>query len=155
MTIESMDKDHYWMQLALEQARTTAALDEVPVGALVVQGDQMIAVSGNRTVSEHDPCAHAEVLALREAAKAVENYRLTEATLYVTLEPCMMCAGAILAARVKRLVFAAYDLKTGAVGGCFNWLTDSKHTHKVQVLGGVLEEESAKLLRAFFRAKRG
>ena len=143
------------MQIALEQAQASAALDEVPVGAVVVQGDQILAASGNRTVAEHDPCAHAEVLALREAAKAIENYRLTEATLYVTLEPCMMCAGAILAARVKRLVFAAYDLKTGAVGGCFNWLTDSKHTHKVQVLGGVLEEESARLLQDFFKSKRG
>ena len=143
------------MQLALEQAALCAEFDEVPVGALVVQDGQLLARCGNRTVSGHDPCAHAEVLALREAASSVENYRLTEATLYVTLEPCMMCAGAILAARVKRLVFAAYDLKTGAVGGCFNWLTDSKHTHKVQVLGGVMELQSAELLQQFFKNKRG
>ena len=143
------------MQLALEQAALCAEFDEVPVGALVVQDGQLLARCGNRTVSGHDPCAHAEVLALREAASSVQNYRLTEATLYVTLEPCMMCAGAILAARVKRLVFAAYDLKTGAVGGCFNWLTDSKHTHKVQVLGGVMELQSAELLQQFFKNKRG
>ena len=143
------------MQLALEQAALCAEFDEVPVGALVVQDGQLLARCGNRTVSGHDPCAHAEVLALREAASSVQNYRLTEATLYVTLEPCMMCAGAILAARVKRLEFAAYDLKTGAVGGCFNWLTDSKHTHKVQVLGGVMELQSAELLQQFFKNKRG
>ena len=155
MTTNHCDKDHYWMQLALEQAVLCAEFDEVPVGALVVQDGQLLARCGNRTVSGHDPCAHAEVLALREAASSVQNYRLTEATLYVTLEPCMMCAGAILAARVKRLVFAAYDLKTGAVGGCFNWLTDSKHTHKVQVLGGVMELQSAELLQQFFKNKRG
>ncbi|MDG0996698.1 MAG: tRNA adenosine(34) deaminase TadA [Gammaproteobacteria bacterium] len=155
MTTNHCDKDHYWMQLALEQAALCAEFDEVPVGALVVQDGQLLARCGNRTVSGHDPCAHAEVLALREAASSVQNYRLTEATLYVTLEPCMMCAGAILAARVKRLVFAAYDLKTGAVGGCFNWLTDSKHTHKVQVLGGVMELQSAELLQQFFKNKRG
>ena len=155
MTTNHCDKDHYWMQLALEQAVLCAEFDEVPVGALVVQDGQLLARCGNRTVSGHDPCAHAEVLALREAASSVQNYRLTEATLYVTLEPCMMCAGALLAARVKRLVFAAYDLKTGAVGGCFNWLTDSKHTHKVQVLGGVMELQSAELLQQFFKNKRG
>jgi len=142
------------MNLALEQAQQALPLDEVPVGAVLVVNNQLIASANNSPISQQDPTAHAEVLVIRHAARQLGNYRLPGSTLYVTLEPCMMCAGALLHARVERLVFGAYDEKTGAAGSRFDWLQDDRHLHKVKVDGGVLENECAELLQLFFRQKR-
>ena len=122
--------------MALDEARKAAERDEVPVGAVLVRNNELIAVSSNSPISLNDPSAHAEILALRAAAQKLNNYRLPGTTLYVTLEPCMMCAGALLHARVERLVFGAYDPKTGVAGGCFDWLQDEKHVHKIKGIEG-------------------
>ena len=142
------------MRQALAVARQAEQLDEVPVGALIVCEDELVSCANNQPISSNDPSAHAEMLAIRSAAQQQNNYRLTNATLYVTLEPCMMCAGAILHARVERLVFGAYDFKAGVVGGCVDWLVHEKQLHKVQVQGGVLEEECSFILKQFFAKKR-
>lgn len=146
--------DEYWMHRALEAAITAQQLDEVPVGAVLVLNDELIAQANNSPISLVDPTAHAEILVLRKAAQTLNNYRLPGATLYVTLEPCMMCAGAMLHARISRLVFAAHDPKTGAVGGCFDWLQNEKHLHKIEVTSGVLQQQCADLIKTFFKAKR-
>ena len=142
------------MRQALAVARQAEQLDEVPVGALIVCEDELVSCANNQPISSNDPSAHAEMLAIRSAAQQQNNYRLTNATLYVTLEPCMMCAGAILHARVERLVFGAYDFKAGVVGGCVDWLVHEKQLHNVQVQGGVLEEECSFILKQFFAKKR-
>ncbi len=147
-------QDEHWMQTALEAAGVAQQIDEVPVGAVLVMNDQLIAQANNAPISSCDPTAHAEISVMRKAALQMHNYRLTGATLYVTLEPCMMCAGAMLHARIKRLVFGAYDARTGVAGGCFDWLQHEKHLHKLEVTGGVLEDHCSKLLKDFFRAKR-
>ena len=146
--------DEYWMQQALIAARQAMHCDEVPVGAVLVQNNQVLASANNCTISSNDPTAHAEIITMRAAAQTCKNYRLISSTLYVTLEPCMMCAGAMLHARIKRLVFGAYDLKTGVAGGCFDWLMHAKHAHKIIVRGGVLEEDCSALLKEFFAQKR-
>ena len=135
------------MQQALQAAKQAEQLGEVPVGAVLVQNNQLIASATNSSICTNDPSAHAEIVLLRTAANASGNYRLEDTTLYVTLEPCMMCAGALLHARIKRLVFGAYDFKAGVAGGCFDWLMHAKHTHKIKVNGGVLEEECSSLLK--------
>ena len=127
---------------------------EVPVGAIVVLEGNIIGKGWNQPIAKHDPSAHAEIMALRDAAKFIGNYRLVETTLYVTLEPCLMCVGAMLHARVKRVVFGAYDPKTGAAGSVFNMFADNRHNHVVEVQGGVLEKPSAELLETFFRQRR-
>ncbi len=142
------------MQRALELARRAEAEDEVPVGALLVRDDQIIGEGWNMPITHHDPSAHAEIQALRSAARAVSNYRLPETTLYVTLEPCVMCAGAIIHARIQRVVFAARDPKTGAAGSMFDILNSDLHNHGVQISEGVLAEECGQLLTDFFRARR-
>ena len=144
-----------FMSRALELARAAEQLGEVPVGAILVQDGQVIGEGFNRNITDRDPTAHAEVVALRAAAQAVGNHRLTGGTLYVTLEPCCMCAGAMVHARVERLVFGARDPKTGAAGGAFALLPDQRHNHQVLVQGGCLEEPAGQLLRDFFRARRG
>ena len=154
MGVNVIKDDAYWMGLALEAARQAGGSDEVPVGAVVVLNDEPIAIAHNSPIKSNDPTAHAEVLALRAAARAVDNYRLVDAELFVTLEPCMMCAGAMLHARIKRLVFGATDPKTGATGGCFNWLQDPAHTHKIAIEHSVLEQECSQLLKDFFKEKR-
>ena len=154
MGVTSIYTDEHWMQQALIAARQAHQADEVPVGAALVINDELVSRASNSPISHSDPTAHAEVLALRQAAQVMQNYRLPGSILYVTLEPCMMCAGAMLHARVERLVFGAYDEKTGAAGSCFNWLQDKKHLHKINVTGGVLEQECAELLKDFFKAKR-
>lgn len=126
----------------------------MPVGAVLVMDDQIVAGAGNRTINDNDPCGHAEILALRGAAAALGNYRLPGSTLYVTLEPCVMCAGAIVHARVERLVFGAFDPKTGAAGSVFTLLPGEHHNHHVRVAGGCLAQEGGELLRTFFRARR-
>lgn len=147
-------RDLEYMQRALELARRAQAADEVPVGALLVRDDQIIGEGWNVPISSHDPSAHAEMQALRAAARAVSNYRLPETTLYVTLEPCVMCAGAIVHARVQRVVFGARDPKTGAAGSMFDILNSDQHNHGVQISEGVLAEECGQLLTDFFRARR-
>ena len=132
------------------------AHDEIPVGALVVDASgEVIGRGWNRNIGEHDPSAHAEIVAMREAGRAVGNHRLVGATLYVTLEPCAMCAMAMIHARVARVVFGAYDPKTGAAGSVFDLLNDPRHNHRVTITGGVLAEEAGSMLTNYFRAKRG
>lgn len=148
-------RDRRYMQRALDCARDAQArLGEVPVGALVVVGDAIVAEGGNRCITDHDPTAHAEIVALRAAGRALGNYRLPGATLYVTLEPCVMCAGAMIHARVERVVYAAADPKTGAAGSVFDTLISERHNHRVAVRGGVLAGEAGELLRGFFGARR-
>jgi len=143
-----------YMQLALAAARGAEAAGEVPVGAVVVQSGAVIASGANRPISGCDPTAHAEIEALRAAAKALGSYRLTGATLYVTLEPCVMCASAIVHARVQRVVFGAWDPKAGAAGSTTNVFTMPSMNHRVDVFGGVLDEECSSLLTTFFRFRR-
>ncbi|MCC5858063.1 MAG: tRNA adenosine(34) deaminase TadA [Ectothiorhodospiraceae bacterium] len=147
--------DQRWMSEALELARLAAEAGEVPVGAVLVQDDQVLARGWNRPIGSSDPTSHAEIHALREGARRLGNYRLPGTTLYVTLEPCVMCVGALVHARVERLVYAAPEPKTGAVESRFNLLDAGLHNHQVQVTGGVMAAESAELLRVFFRARRG
>lgn len=146
--------DHFWMKKALVQARESALLGEIPVGAVLVRNDELLFAAGNRPISNHDPTGHAEVLALRGGALATENYRLPDTTLYVTLEPCVMCMGAIIHSRIKRLVLGASDPKTGAAGSIYNIGSDGLLNHNLIVLRGILEEECGQLLRDFFRRRR-
>ncbi len=146
--------DSAWMRYAIRLAQRAEDCGEVPVGAVLVKHDQCIAEGWNSVIANHDPTAHAEIVALRQAGRVLENYRLINTTLYVTLEPCVMCMGAIVQARVERLVFGAFDPKRGAVCHALS-LTDAAFlNHRVQWQGGVLEEECSILLKDFFRAKR-
>lgn len=142
--------DTAWMQLAIEEALKAQALGEVPVGAVLVHDNKLIAKAGNNPISGHDPSGHAEMNVLRLAGQKLNNYRLLDTTLYVTLEPCMMCAGLLVHARIKRLVFGAYDPKAGAVESIANLLEHPKLNHKVEVLGGIEQEKCGKILKAFF-----
>ena len=150
----ALRSDIDFMRLALEAARGAEHAGEVPVGAVLVQGDAILAVTANRPIANHDPTAHAEIEALRAGGKALGSYRLGGTTLYVTLEPCVMCASAIVHARVARVVFGAWDPKAGAAGSTVNVFTMPSMNHRVDVFGGVLMEESAKMLNAFFEARR-
>ena len=145
---------HLFMQDALELARQAAASGEVPVGAIVVIEGQVAGRGANSPIARNDPTAHAEMLALREAAQAVGNYRLAEATLYVTLEPCVMCAGALVAARVKRLVFGTRDLRFGGVRSKFRIADSELLNHRVEIVEGVLAAECVEMLQNFFAARR-
>jgi tRNA(adenine34) deaminase len=142
------------MRHALKLARRAQDLGEVPVGALLVQGEDIVAEGWNRPIASHDPSAHAEMVAMREAAAALRNYRLGGLTLYVTLEPCVMCAGAIIHARIARLVFGASDPKAGAVNSVYDLIANPKLNHKPEWTGGVLADECGALLQEFFRARR-
>lgn len=148
------EADQRWMRLALQLAETAAQCGEVPVGAVLVRGDQVLGEGWNQPIGACDPTAHAEVVALRTAATRTANYRLVDSTLFVTLEPCPMCAGAIIQARVGRVVFGAADRRAGAAGSVFNLLQTETLNHRAVVRGGVLAEECALLLRTFFRARR-
>jgi tRNA(adenine34) deaminase len=143
-----------FMRLALEAARGAAAAGEVPVGAVLAQGDAILAVTANRPIAQADPTAHAEIEALRAGGRELKGYRLTGTTLYVTLEPCVMCASAIVHARVARLVFGAWDPKAGAAGSTVNVFTMPHMNHRVDVFGGVLMEECGRMLNDFFAARR-
>ncbi|MEO7251841.1 MAG: tRNA adenosine(34) deaminase TadA [Arenimonas sp.] len=153
---EFSERDLHWMQRALELADRAQREDgEIPVGAVLVAADGAeLAAGWNRNIAEHDPTAHAEVVAMRKAGQRLGNHRLLGATLYVTLEPCAMCAMAMVHARVARVVFAASDPKTGACGSVFDLLADPRHNHRVQVQGGLLAAEAGKRLSDFFRSKR-
>ena len=146
--------DNDFMQLALAQASLAAQAGEVPVGAVVVCNGEVIATGRNAPIAGHDPTAHAEIAALRAAAKALGNYRLPDCTLYVTLEPCAMCSGAMLHARLKRVVFGAADAKTGAAGSVINLFDQPQLNHQTALQGGVLADESAAQLKAFFIQRR-
>jgi len=147
--------DETFMQRALELARQAEAEGEVPVGAVLVRDTEIIAEGFNRPIISHDPTAHAEIAALRAGARALGNYRLTGTTLYVTLEPCPMCAGAMVHARVGRLVYGATDPRAGAAGTVFDLTRGEPLNHRIEVESGVLGDQAAEMLRAFFRAKRG
>jgi tRNA(adenine34) deaminase len=147
-------RDAQFMMRAIELARMAEQAGEVPVGALIVHQDEIIAEGWNRPISTHDPTAHAEIIALRAAAQALGTYRLLDTTLYVTLEPCAMCAGAMVHARVKRLVYAATDPRAGASGSLFDITNHPGLNHRLDCTGGVLAEECASMLRAFFIARR-
>ncbi len=149
-----MNDDVSWMNLALEEARMAASKGEVPVGAVIVREGELLARAGNSPIALHDPTAHAEILALRAACQREENYRLPRATLYVTLEPCVMCMGAMLHARVARLVYAATDPKTGAASSLFQLGGDERLNHHMEITADVLAEESGEMLREFFRSRR-
>ena len=142
------------MRRALELARHAEQAGEVPVGALVVLNDEVIGEGWNQPIVAHDPSAHAEMVALRAAAARMKNYRLPDSTLYVTLEPCAMCAGAIVHARIARVVYGAADPKAGAAGSVFNLLESPSLNHRAQTVGGVLAEDCGKSLKAFFQARR-
>lgn len=148
------EKDLEYMQLALERAKLAPALGEVPIGAVLVLDGQVLAQVHNFREVWQDPTAHAEVVAIREAATKLGSWRLTGTTLYVTVEPCSMCAGAIIQSRVSRLVFGTKDPKAGACGSVFNLPDERRLNHRVQVVGGVLERESQELVQAFFRGLR-
>ena len=143
-----------WMREALRAAREAQGVGEVPVGTCVVVGEELAAVCGNRTRTDCDPTAHAEVLALREAARKLGNYRLANATVYSTIEPCAMCAGALIQARVSLLVYGAPDEKAGAVESHFHICDANQLNHRVEVIKGVLESECRELMQAFFRTRR-
>lgn len=146
--------DEYWMRYALELAKRAWEQCEVPVGAVLVQGDKVIGEGWNRPIGQHDPTAHAEIMALRQGGKVLENYRLLDTTLYVTLEPCVMCAGAMVHGRITRLVYGAKDEKTGAAGSLLDVIGHPGMNHQIQIDCGVLAEECAGMLSDFFRMRR-
>jgi len=148
------DTDVGFMRAAIEEARAAAGRGEIPVGAVVVAGPKTVGRGGNRSIQDNDPSAHAEIVALREAGSAAGNHRLTNATLYVTLEPCTMCVGAIVQARVSRIVFGAYDDRAGALGSALDLSEERALNHRFEINGGLLEDECASLLRDFFESKR-
>lgn len=154
MVDKRVDRDAALMQRALALARRAADAGEVPVGALLVVAGEIVGEGWNQSILKHDPSAHAEIQALRAAGGQLANYRFPGSTLYVTLEPCAMCVGAMLHARVARVVFAAADVKTGALGGAFDLQAAHRHNHRCQAVGGVLSEPAGDLLRDFFRARR-
>lgn len=147
--------DKFWMQKAIEIARETGKLDEVPIGACLINEEgEILAEAGNRTISNNDPTAHAEILVLREAASKIGNYRLTDTTVYTTIEPCAMCAGALVNARVKRLVFGAPDERFGAVESVFRLCDTSSLNHQIEIKSGILADQCRKLMQDFFEEKR-
>ncbi len=147
--------DVYFMKIALEEARLAALAGEVPVGAVLVDADErVLAHAGNAPIRLQDPTAHAEIIAIREAARTCDNYRLTGTSIYVTIEPCIMCAGAIVLARIRRLVYGAPDPKSGACGSLYDIVRDARLNHRVELTCGVLEEECREMIRSFFAARR-
>jgi len=152
--LTQLDRDIHFMTLAMQQADEAEARGEVPVGAVLVKDDKVVAVGSNDCIGQHDPSAHAEMQCLREAGKLVENYRLLDTTLYVTLEPCAMCAGAMVHSRVSRLVFGAKDEKTGAAGSVVDLVRHPRFNHQLEVNNGVLEQECSEQLSQFFRRRR-
>ncbi|MDC0198517.1 tRNA adenosine(34) deaminase TadA [Candidatus Thioglobus sp.] len=149
-----MTKDEQWMQIAIEEAKLAMKKNEIPVGSVLVKDEKIIAQAHNQPIGNNDPTAHAEIQLLRKAGKQLENYRLVGSTLYVTLEPCAMCFGAMVHARVERIVFGALDPKTGVCGSCIDFNRESFFNHKISITEGVLDKECSDLLRLFFASKR-
>ena len=149
-----MKADEEWMQCAFQLAKKSEDHDEVPVGAIIVHKNEIIGEGWNQPISSHDPTAHAEIIALRHAGDNIGNYRLTESTMYVTLEPCVMCAGAMVHARIAKLVYAVDDQKTGACGSVFNMVQTEELNHNIEIKRGVLEKECQTLIQDFFKEKR-
>lgn len=154
MDAEMSAQDEIWMRHAMALATRAEEMGEIPVGAVLVLGNEVVGEGWNGSITGHDACAHAEIMAIRAAGVRLQNYRLLDTTLYVTLEPCCMCAGALIHSRVKRVVFGATDPKTGAAGSVFNILQDPRHNHRVALCGGVLAEACSAQLSAFFKRRR-
>lgn len=149
------EPDEFWMRKAIEAAQAAQNSGEVPIGAcLIDKNGEVLAAAGNRTISDSDPTAHAEILVLREAGRKIGNYRLTETTLYTTIEPCAMCAGALVNARIEKLVFGAHDIRFGAVESVFQICNNSSLNHQIEITAGVLAGECRALMQNFFRARR-
>lgn len=146
--------DNSWMRLALEQARRAADAGEVPVGAVIIKDGEVIGTGYNRNITDHDPTGHAEIVAMRQAAGHLGNHRLPGCEMFVTIEPCAMCAGALVHARIARLVYGAADPKAGAAGSLWDLLRDTRLNHRPEVIGGVLAQECGALLRDFFATRR-
>ncbi|WP_404341170.1 tRNA adenosine(34) deaminase TadA [Pseudoalteromonas mariniglutinosa] len=146
--------DEYWMAKALEYAKQAQAINEIPVGAVLVKDSQLIAAGFNRSITDNDPSAHAEMIAIRNGGQALNNYRLVDCTLYVTLEPCSMCAGLLVHSRIKRLVYGATDAKTGSAGSIMNLLQEPKLNHQVDVTAGVMAKQCGDVISAFFKYRR-
>jgi tRNA(adenine34) deaminase len=149
-----MNNDEKWMQIAINESSAAKNNDEVPVGAVIVRNGKLIAQAHNQPISLNDPTAHAEILAIKKAAKKEKNYRLVGATLYVTLEPCLMCVGALMHARLERIVFGAKNTKNGFCGSLIDITNDKQFNHRVIVDGGTLEEQCQEILKSFFRLRR-
>ncbi|WDE06617.1 tRNA adenosine(34) deaminase TadA [Thalassomonas viridans] len=147
-------QDRIFMQRAYELAQQAETMDEIPVGAVIVSGGKIIAEGFNQSICSHDPSAHAEMVAIRQAGKVINNYRMLDCTLYVTLEPCAMCAGLLVHSRIKRLVYASDDKKTGAAGSVFNLVACEQLNHQLEVTSGVMQAECSELLSAFFKRRR-
>lgn len=154
LSADNLQQDRFWMRRALAMAELAESQGEVPVGAVLVQDGEMVAEGWNQTIQNHDPTAHAEIMALRQAGKAVSNYRLPALTLYVTLEPCPMCAGALVHSRISRLVVATLDPRTGAAGSLMNLVQHEGLNHQVDVEFGLMQKEASEMLSAFFKRKR-
>ena len=149
-----MNKDEKWMKIALNEANLAMNENEIPVGAVLVKNGKLISQSHNQSIRKNDPTAHAEIQLLRKAGEQQKNYRLIGSTIYVTLEPCTMCFGAMVHARIERIVFGASDPKTGVCGSCINLNKENFFNHKIAITGGVLENESSELLKKFFKSRR-
>ena len=152
--LTALERDELFMQAAYQQALLAQEYDEVPIGAVVVLNDQIIGSGFNRTISQHDPSAHAEIVAIRNAAQTLKNYRLIDCELFVTLEPCLMCAGSFIHARLKRVIFAAGDSRNGALGTQLHINDFTEFNHKITVSSGILKNQCSELLKSFFKAKR-
>lgn len=150
----STEQHEYWMRHALSLADNAQQQGEIPVGAVLVKDNRIIGEGWNQSISLHDPSAHAEMMAIRQAGKNLQNYRLVDCSLYVTLEPCSMCAGLLIHSRIQRLVFGAADFKTGAAGSLFDLLGDPRMNHHVEVTGGILSQECGDKISAFFKMRR-
>ena len=149
-----LEKDKHFMKAALKAAKKAWENGEIPVGAVLVKDDEIISTGQNSPITSNDPTAHAEVIALRKGGEKLKNYRLIDTTLYVTMEPCTMCMGAIIHARIKKLVFGTFDPRLGAAGSLFDFTIENKFNHKVEVKSGILESECRELIQAFFKQKR-
>jgi len=149
-----MNNDEKWMRIAIDEANLAMKEKEIPVGAVLVQNEKLIAQAHNQPIKINDPTAHAEIQLLRKAGRHLKNYRLVGSTLYVTLEPCAMCFGAMIHARVKRVVFGASDLKTGVCSSCISLDKENFFNHKISITGGILEKKSSELLKSFFKLRR-
>ncbi|MDX8000425.1 tRNA adenosine(34) deaminase TadA [Xenorhabdus sp. Reich] len=153
-TVTEVYSDEYWMRRAMELAVQAQAKGEIPVGAVLVANNSVIAEGFNLPITDHDPTAHAEIIALRQGGSQLQNYRLLNTTLYVTLEPCVMCAGAMIHSRIQRLVYGASDMKTGAAGSLIDILRHPGMNHQIEITGGVLAEECSAMLSSFFKQRR-